>query len=201
MPRYEEEEEFEEQAFGERFEEEDEEEEADGELGVDEVEEDDSFFSDGEYSEDDEAGGEDEEGDDDLEALIELGEELAESGELRRALRLWRKAVDRFPEEQEVWFRLGQACFRVIEDESSHHDIWEDDAELQGLHEEALTALDESITIDDRHHHSWNLLGALYMLRKNPQSAVECWEKSLQIKSGQKQVKQDLEEARAELGE
>lgn len=163
----------------------------------DEDEDDGGFFLD--EDDDDEEEGEWEEEDDDLANVIELADDLADSGESRRALKLWRKTIERFPEEHEAWFHLGRACFRVLEEETEHHEIWIDDAELMGLYEEAVGALDEAVTIEEKHFDSWNLLGALYALRGNWRSAIECWEKSLKIKPGQEEVEEDLENARENL--
>ncbi len=173
-----------------------EEEETSGSPSFSDDDDEDDLFAD---DDEDEGDWEDEDEDDDLNAIIELSDELAESGELRRSMRLWRKNIERFPEDPTAWFQLGRACFRVLEEESEHHDIWADDAELLGFYEEAAGALDEAVTIDEDHYESWNILGALYAIHGNWRSAIECWEKSLKILPGQKDATEDLKHARENL--
>jgi tetratricopeptide (TPR) repeat protein len=153
-------------------------------------------------SDEDEADDEGEsEGGDDLEALLARAEELSESGENRAALRLWRRSIDRFADEAEAHFQYALTAFRELEELSGGSEIsWGAEPELVGLYEEALSELEEAVAIDDSHHPAWNLMGALYALRGNHESAVTCWEKSLEILPNQPKVREDLEASRDQLG-
>lgn len=141
---------------------------------------------------------EDEEPEDpeDLEDVIAQGEELSDFGEHRKALRLWRRHIDRFSDEVDAQFSYGQAAFRVLEEQIVTERWWNSDAELVTFYEESLGALEEAVSIDEEHAPSWNLMGALFALRQNHDSAISCWEKSLEINPDQPEVKSDLKEAR-----
>lgn len=142
---------------------------------------------------------EEEEADDgpeELEELIQQADELAELGEPRKALRLWRRQIERFIDDPNAQFAYAQAAFRLLEEEIVSEKWWVSDVELVAFFEESLSALEEAVSIDEGHFQSWNLMGALYALRHNYESAIPCWEKSLDINPDQIHVKNDLEEAR-----
>lgn len=168
-----------------------------------EFEDDDAEFSldedddDGDEEEGDEEAG----GDEELDSLIERTDELAQEGEYRKAVKLWRQNMDRFSEFPRAYYHHALACFRYLEAEISIHSMWESDAKLIGLHEEAATALEESVELDDEQIDAWNLLGALHALREDHRSAAICWERSLELSPNQKQVKSDLAAAKAKLGD
>lgn len=132
----------------------------------------------------------------DLAEMIDLGEQLAELGEHRKALRLWRRHIDRFSDEADAQFAYGQAAFRVLHEEIVTERWWNSDAELVTFYEESLSALEDAVTIDESHFPSWSLMGALFALRHNHESAISCWEKSLEINPDQDDVRNDLEEIR-----
>ncbi|MCC5877061.1 MAG: tetratricopeptide repeat protein [Candidatus Sumerlaeia bacterium] len=135
-------------------------------------------------------------GPEELEELIQQADELAELGEPRKALRLWRRQIERFIDDPNAQYAYAQAAFRLLEEEIVTEKWWVSDVELVSLFEESLSALEEAVTIDETHFNSWNLMGALYALRHNFESAIPCWEKSLEINPDQIDVKNDLEEAR-----
>ncbi|CAN5439102.1 hypothetical protein BH09SUM1_BH09SUM1_32820 [soil metagenome] len=134
-----------------------------------------------------------------LQQLIDETEELSETGELRKAVRMWRKSMDRFSDDPVAYFHLGRACFRLLTEEMVHEDLWQANADSVGLLEEALSALEEAVSMDPAHKDAWNLIGALHSLRDNHAQAAEAWEKSLKIDPKQKQVREDLASARENL--
>jgi len=127
-----------------------------------------------------------------LQAIIDRAEEFAEVDEFRRAVRLWRQNIDRFADEPLAYYHYGQACFRLLSDDLIHEEMWENNADAVGIYEEALSALEEAVSMDKDHAPSWNMIGALYALRGNNQLAIEAWEKSLAIDPTQDQVRRDL---------
>jgi tetratricopeptide (TPR) repeat protein len=138
---------------------------------------------------------------DDLVQLIEETEELAEAGELKKALRLWRKSIDRFSDEPVAYFHMALGCFRLLSEEMTTGGVWDSTAEMAALHEEALSHCDECLEMDDEFIPALNLMGALHVLRDDHKEAVKAWKRSLAIDEDQPDVKQDLEEALNFLGE
>ncbi|MCC6547982.1 tetratricopeptide repeat protein [Candidatus Sumerlaeota bacterium] len=155
-------------------------------------EEDDSWTDNSDEIDDEEDDGEDEEEGAEIEALIAQSEEMAERGEQRKALRLWRKNIDRFADEPVAFYQMALAIFRLIEEASATEEMWEADADLVGMYEEAIGILEEALTMDDEHVDSWNLLGALLELRENHEEAIVAWERSLELNPDQKVVREDL---------
>ncbi|MCC7392424.1 hypothetical protein IT571_08730 [Candidatus Sumerlaeota bacterium] len=155
-------------------------------------EDDDSWSDSSEDYDDDDDDDDDEEEGAEIEALISQSDELAERGDQRRALRLWRKNIDRVADEPIAFYQLALAIFRVIEEASATEEIWHADADLVGMYEEAIGILEEAITMDDEHVDSWNLYGALLALRENNEEAIVAWERSLDLDPNQKVVKEDL---------
>lgn len=159
-------------------------------------EDDEEDYWDRDPMEDDE---EDEEEGEELEELPDVvlaADELAELGEPRKALKLWRREIERFVDEPDAQFAYARTAFRLLEEEIVTEKWWVSDVELVALYEESLAALEEAVNIDEGHYQSWNLMGALYALRRNYESAIPCWEKSLELNPDQPEVKSDLEEAR-----
>jgi tetratricopeptide (TPR) repeat protein len=157
-----------------------------------------TFDDDEEYWDEDPLEDEDEEEEDDVEdhtAIVEQADELADVGEFRKAIRLWRRSIERFSDEPEAQFAYGRTVFRLLEEEIVTEKWWVSDAELVSLYEECLAALEEAVSIDDQFLPSWNLMGTLFALRQNYESAISCWQKSLEIDDDQPQVRIDLEEA------
>lgn len=151
--------------------------------------------------EEEEESADEEDGESELTPIIEQANELIEDSEFRKAVRLWRRSMDRFADEPEAWYHFGRACFRLLADDITHEAMWENDADNLGIHEEALSALEEAVSMDEEHADAWNLIGSLHALRRNYRSAAEAWERSLEIRPNQRQVKRDLADAKAELGE
>ena len=154
-----------------------------------------------EDEEEDDEEEEEEEGGTDLDEVVAEGEDLAERGELRKALRLWRKNIDRFADEPVAFYQLALAIFRVLEEAVATHEIWQSDSDLVGLYEEALSNVEESLAMDEEHVDSWNLLGALQALRENHKEAAAAWERSLELQPNQRQVKADLKRVKQNLDE
>lgn len=144
---------------------------------------------------------EEEDGDDEqeLDELIEQSEELVETGQARKAIRLWTKSMDRFADEPAAFYHLGLACLRHIEDETGGEPL-DEDSELMSVYEDGLTALNEATTMEADDAAAWTALGRLLMLGSKYQEAVECFEKSLELDENQRQTKKLLKEAR-ELAE
>lgn len=152
--------------------------------------------------EDDEPGnGVADEEENELDDFIAEVEELTETGQLRKAVRLWRRSIDRFSDEPEAYFHYGLTCFRRLEEEAAVQEIWHAEPELVGLYEEASGALEEAVNLEDDNHEAWNVLGALYALRENHQEARKAWQRSLEIDPHQPQVKQDLKAILHTMGE
>lgn len=135
-----------------------------------------------------------------LDSIIGEGEHFAETGQYRKALRLWRRNIDRFSDEPLAFHHLALAAFHVLEEAAATQDIWQSDSDLLGLHEEAVTALEEALSMDKDRTDSLNLLGALHALRENYKEAIASWERSLKINPNQRQVKADLKDAKKNLG-
>lgn len=136
-----------------------------------------------------------------LQAIADRAEEMAESGDLRRPVKLWRKNMDRFADEPLAYFHYGQACFRLLSEEMIHEELWETNADIVGFYEEALSALEEAVSMEPEHHPTWNIIGALYALRGNRHLAIDAWEKSLAINPSQPQVREDLATMKENLSE
>ena len=127
-----------------------------------------------------------------LQELVDRADEMAETGGHRRAVRLWRKNIDRFADEPQAYFHYAQACFRLLSDDLIHDEMWESNADDVGVYEEALAALEEALTMDKEHVDSLNMIGALYVLRSNKELAIDSWERSLKANPNQPQVRTDL---------
>lgn len=132
-------------------------------------------------------------------ALVEESEEFCDRGEFRKAVRLWRKHIDRFSDEPVVYFYLAHATFRLLCEEVLSGGEWDSSAEATVLHEEILATLDEALAMDDEYVEALNLLGAAHMLRGEHAEAVKAWEASLALDEDQPDVETDLEEARGYL--
>jgi tetratricopeptide (TPR) repeat protein len=131
--------------------------------------------------------------------LVEESEELCDRGEFRKAVRLWRRVIDRFADEPIVFFYKAQATFRLLCEEVLSGGAWDSSAEASVLHEEVLSTLDEALVMDSEYIEALNLLGAAHMLRGDHGEAVKAWETSLKLDEDQPDVEVDLEEARKYL--
>ncbi len=143
---------------------------------------------------------EEEDADDELDNLIAEVDELADTGQLRRAVRIWRRSIDRFSDEPRAYHHYGLTCFRLLEFETSYQPNWDTEPSLVGLYEEAAGALEEAVGLEEENYEAWNILGALYALRENYREAVQAWERSLSTEPDQPQVVEDLESVRHKLG-
>ncbi|MBI1289860.1 hypothetical protein GC173_01265 [bacterium] len=166
--------------------------------------EEDGFESDAEEDDEDESEEEAEETSSDevleeIAALVEESEELCDRGEFRKAVRLWRRVIDRFADEPVVYFYKAHATFRLLCEEVLSGGAWDSSAEAAVLHEEVLATLDEALAMDSEYIEALNLLGAAHMLRDDHREAVKAWEASLKLDEDQPDVEADLEEARKYL--
>jgi tetratricopeptide (TPR) repeat protein len=181
-----------------RFNDDDELEPEEGEWEGEELEEDeDAELEDEDLEEEDGAAPlYDDEVSSELQELIDEAEDLAEQGELKKSLRLWRRNMDRYSDEPIAYYHLALATFRLLNEELMTSGAWDSTAELAVLHEEAITALDECLAMNKKFVAAWNLLGALHMMREEYKDAVKAWEASLELDEDQDEVRSDLEEAR-----
>jgi tetratricopeptide (TPR) repeat protein len=171
----------------------------DDELEDDDLEDEDEFYDgddDLEDLEDDYDSDDDDLEDDDLEALIDEGEALIEEGEYTEALRIFREATERFPESPYAHYHVGQTALMMFSDGLEETPDWEDDDDLSSLNEEAQTAFDSALSIDEDFYPALNGQGALFMVLGNHQAAVEYWEKSLSINPDQEDIVEAVEEAK-----
>jgi tetratricopeptide (TPR) repeat protein len=144
---------------------------------------------------DDEEEDEDDDEEQELDELIEESEELVETGQARKAMRLWTKAIDRFADEPAAFYHLGLACLRHIEEETGGEPV-EEDSDLTTVYEEGLTALNEATGMEPDDAAAWTALGRLLMLGRKYSEAADCFEKSLGLDDSQRQTKKLLKEAR-----
>ena len=144
--------------------------------------------------EDDEEEEEEDDGDGDLEALIEEAEALVGEGEYLKAIKLWKRSLDRFSDEPAAYYHLAHAIHEFILAEQSTMDgDWTQDTKLMGLSEDAISALGEATVMDPEHHDSFALVGHLHALRGEKESAIENFERSLALNPGQKKIKKALD--------
>ncbi len=174
-------------------------EEYDDDYGDEDLEEDDEDYLDDEYAEYEES--EDEEEEDELESLIDEGEALIEEGEYLQALELFREAAERFPDSSLAVFHVGQTALMLFTDGVESTANWEDDDDLMGFYDEAMTAFDSALSLDDEYYPALNGQGALLMVGDNIDAAIECWEKSLDIHADQEEIEAALVEARSQAEE
>ncbi|MBI5154007.1 tetratricopeptide repeat protein [Candidatus Poribacteria bacterium] len=165
----------------------------DEEDGFEEEEESEEALLDDEYEYEEESA--EEEDEDELEAMIEEGEALIEEGEYASALQLFREAVERFPESPTAQYHVGQTSLMLFTDGVTADENWRDDDELVAYQEEAASAFEAALAMDDEFYPALNGQGALYMLLDNSAAATECWERSLDINPDQVEIQEALESA------
>lgn len=165
-------------------------------------EDDDEFEEDEEEPlEDDEELGEGSTGFGDLPSILEEGLNLAESGDLDEAIEILGEAVDRFPESPLSHYNLGVAHFMKMKEDLEHTEMWEDYHDEEGHYEEAVSAFEHALEIDENFVGALNNLATLYALRDRGEDAIELWERSLQVESDQPEIRADLEDYRAHVEE
>jgi len=188
--------------------------------GWEEKEEEEAWYEDSsEYGEDSFEGSEDDdflEGDDpeiaddaeleddeesELEELIDEGEALIEEGKYEDALNLFREAQERYNESAEAACHVGYAATLIFSAAVVTSASWEDDDELANLFEEAINSFDTSLSLDPEYYPALNGLGSLHMAAGNVESAIECWQASLDADSDQEDIVEQLDEARAQTEE
>jgi len=150
---------------------------------------------DDDLEDDDDDPAEDEE--DELEDLIAEGDTLLEEGEYEQALGLFREAAERFPESPLAVCKVGHANLMLFTDGVEETSNWEDDDDLAGWYEEALTAFDAALSIDEEFVDALNGQGALYMLADKGDDAIECWQRSLEIDPDQADIAAALADAQS----
>ena len=187
-PRFDDEEEF---AFGEPEDEIEDEsfdlEDEDGEFLDDEEE-------DEEYADDDE-GNEFT----DLDSVVEEGEELLEAGEYAKAIELLAGGIEAFADAPQLYYLLGLASTEALKEDMAHNELWEKDSDLVEMYEQAVSAFEEALNLEAEHLGSLNALGTLYALRGNYESAINCWEKSIEVEPDQQPVLDDIRMARRKM--
>jgi len=187
-PRFDDEEEF---AFGEPEDEIEDEsfdlEDEDGEFLDDEDE-------DEEYADDDE-GNEFA----DLDSVVEEGEELLEAGEYAKAIELLAGGIEAFADAPQLYYLLGLASTEALKEDMAHNELWEKDTDLVEMYEQAVSAFEEALNLEPEHLGSLNALGTLYALRGNHESAINCWEKSIEVEPDQQPVLDDIRMSRRKL--
>ncbi len=194
--RYDDEEEFGFDEAGENIEGEDESFELDEEEEFFEDDEDED--EDGDELDDDEDEGEGNEFAD-LDSVVEEGEELIESGEYAKAIELLQGGLEVFPEEVSLHFLLGLASLESLKEDIDTSELWEDDSDMVEMYEQAVASFEEALNLDPEHVGSLNALGMLYALRGNHESAINCWEKSLEVEPDQSTVNDDIRASRKKL--
>ncbi len=152
------------------------------------------------WEEEDEEQAEVEEDSNELDELIAEVDELSDTGQFRKAVRQWRRSIDRFSDEPRAYHHYGLTCFRLLEEEAAYQPNWDTEPSLVGLYEEASGALEEAVNLEEDNFEAWNILGALYALRENYREAIGAWERSLAIEPNQEQVREDLETVRHRFG-
>lgn len=156
-----------------------------------------------EYWDDDEAESPDddeEEIEEDLVELIDEATELVETGEARKAVRLWRRSIERFADEPEALFQFARACHQVLEDDLGDEEAVPADSELLPFLELGLSQAEEATTQDPEHAGAWALMGRFFFLGGRFSGAVEAFEKALEADAGQPEVQRLLDIARERAG-
>lgn len=158
------------------------------------LEEDDDL---GEYDDDEEV--EDDQEEDELQSLIDEGEALIEEGEYGQALELFREASERFPESPLALYHVGQTALMLFTDTMDPDSNWQDDDDLSAFYEEAQSAFESALALDEGFYPALNGQGALFMVVNKPAEAIDCWQRSLDITPDQEDISQAIEEARSSL--
>lgn len=184
----------------------------DGEFQYDDA--DDEFAEDDDFSsfEDEDEDLLEEDGDDDeeyvdesdfsdVDTVVEEGEEMIDAGEYDKAIAHYSRAIEVFPDNALVHYGLGFAAFSKLREDAAELELWEDDADMVELYEQAMAGFDEAIELNPEHTPSLNLMGALYRLRENYDMAINTWERSLDIDPDQDEVEKDIKEAQKKLEE
>lgn len=151
----------------------------------------------GEYDEDDDVEADEEE--DELQSLIDEGEALIEEGEYGSALELFREASERFPESPLALYHVGQTALMLFTDTMDPDSNWQDDDDLTSHYEEAQSAFESALSLDEGFYPALNGQGALFMVVSNPAAAIDCWQRSLDIMPDQEDITQAIDEARSSL--
>lgn len=134
------------------------------------------------------------EGDDDLSELIEITEELVETGEAKKAIRLWRRSIDRFADEPLAFYHQGLAAQRYLEEELGGRKLTGADTDLLPFYDLAVSAFEEVVSMEPENTDALNALGHLHATRGRAKMAREAWEKSLEIKEDQDDIRAELED-------
>jgi tetratricopeptide (TPR) repeat protein len=154
--------------------------------------------------EEESAGPDDDEEDDDevgLDTLIEVADELVETGEARQAIRLWRRSIERFSDEPEAYYHQARACYGYLLEQLGDEFLENDQEELLPIHNQAISALEEALAMEPDDAASWNLLGDLYRMKENWATALDSYKKAYKLDPDLPVIEDKIDEARDELGE
>lgn len=156
--------------------------------------EEDEFYDD-DFVETPSEGGEE----DDLETMISEGEALIEEGEYQQALDLFVEAAERFNENPLAIFHVGQTYLMLFGDMVETDQNWKSDDEIVSYKEEAESAFETALSLDEEYYPALNGLGSLALLTGDGAEAVEYWSRSLEIAEDQDEIKEGLKEAKTLL--
>lgn len=101
-----------------------------------------------------------------------------------RAMDHFRRTVELEPEFVQAWYNLGQICLIKKKDFSL-----------------ALNYFDRAAAIRPEYVSAHHQRGVAYELLGDPQSAVRCWERTLELDPENKQAKDNIERVRGKLTE
>jgi len=135
----------------------------------------------------------------DVDSVVEEAEELIEAGEHAKAIELVQGGIEFFPEEAKLHYLLGIASFESLREDIEHAEMWEDDADMVEMYEQAASGFEEALNLAPDHVDSLNALGALYAIRGNHEGAIGCWERSLEIDADQSTVISDIRMSRKKM--
>lgn len=157
-----------------------------------ELEADDDFEDDESEDEEEE---EDEDGDSDLLALIDEADTLVGEGEYLKAIKLWKRSLDRFSDEPAAYFHTAKCIHEfIVAEQGASDDDWKDNTKLFALSEDAIGYLQEAVGMDDDHEEAWLVLGQVLALRGDNEEAVVAFEKTLELNPNQKKAKKALQQ-------
>ena len=127
-----------------------------------------------------------------VDILIELASLYGEEDELRKASELLEQAIAIDPESAAAHYDLGVCYLKVVIEDVSFSQMWEDRADEEEFFELATVAFQRALEIDPDLYEAHNNLGTLYALRGWNDQAKEHWEESLQINPDQPDVREEL---------
>lgn len=130
---------------------------------------------------------------DSLDEYITVSEQVAKEGRLDEAVDMLREASHRYPESPTGRYNLGVALYLRVRQDREHQHLWEDLADDEQLAEEAIIALEGAVETDPTFVEAYNNLGRLYSLRGRKADALQAWNKSLELRPDQPQVREDIE--------